>query len=187
MSYEISYRRKAIRLTPIQSGAADDVFFLLEEIGSNNCTEMDSRRRARSWQCSAAGRDYECLAEITRCAAACCSGSLIIRRPTTPEQYIRSWRRAMAEAMTLSDAAQAGFYLHLFTRISAEESTGTHKHTYEQLRDQTLVAQYDYTAPYSDRQAMGWRFDVDTPEQVALWLQTRRSGRSWQGVEVDGP
>lgn len=119
MSYEISYRRQAFRMPAAQAGNYDDVVFLVEEMGSNNCWEIGNRRRARSWQCTAAGSEWECLADITHCAAACCGGSLVLygRRRITPEAYIRAWRRGIAAAAPIEEAPRMGFHIALFARI----------------------------------------------------------------------
>lgn len=189
MSYEISYRRQALRMPAAQAGHYDDVVFLLEEMGSNNCWEIGNRRRARSWACVAAGAEYECLAAVTERAAACCGGSLVLygRRRTKPEQYIRAWRKTIAEAVSFEQAGREGFHLALFTRISQAEAVDGRKYAFDQLSRQTLVTPGQHADPITDNTAMEWRFDPAVPEQVKLWLDTRRSGRGWHSVDADGP
>jgi hypothetical protein len=189
MSYDISYRRQAFRLPSTQAGHYDDVVFLVEEAGSNNCIELNSRRRARSWECLAAGSSWECLAEATRCAAACCGGSLCLygHRDTSPETYIRAWRKAIAAAVAFSDAPRHGFHLTLFTRIPDTEAKDARKYAFEQLTSQTSIAPHRGTDAYRGGDYTEWRFDVTVPEQVKLWLETRPSGRGFKSVETYGP
>lgn len=189
MSYEISYRRRAFWMSPAQSGHYDQSFFLLEEMGSNNCWEIGNRRRARSWNCLAVGSHYECLAGAVEFASACCGGSLVLygRRHTEPEAYIRAWRKALAAAQTFDQAGREGFHLQLFTRMSEEEAANGRQYAFEQLTKQTLVRPGQHTALGADGPVMEWRFDLAVPEQVKLWLDTRRAGRGWHSVEVYGP
>ena len=189
MSYEISYRRQAFRMPAFQARHHDDVLFLLEEAGSNNCFEMGSRRRARSWECMAAGAEWECLAEVTRIAAACCSGSLCFypRRHTTPEMYIRAWRKAIAEAVPFADAGRIGFQMHLFTRISDTNAKDGRKHAFEELTAQTVIVPHRGTNEYQGGDYTEWRFNASLPEQVKLWLETRGSGRGFHSVDAYGP
>lgn len=189
MSYEISYRRQAFVMPATRAGHYEDLLFLLEECGSNNCWEIDNHRRARSWCCAAAGVEYECLAEITRVAADCCGGSLVLcgRRPTTPEAYIRAWRKEIAGAAPIQDAPRMGFSLGLFTRISDAEAETDRKYAFEQLRRQSAITPRGDTNSLSGRPYTEWRFDLRLPEQVKLWGETRTGGRGWHSVDVNGP
>ena len=189
MSYEISYRRRAFLLAAAQAGRHDDVFFLVEEAGSNNCYELDNRRRSRSWACHAAGAQWECLGEITRCAAACCGGSLCLygRHNTTPETYIRAWRKAIAAAVPLADAPRLGFFLQLFTRLPLEAGLEDRSYARERLAAQTLVPSHAGEDPFTHVKHLEWHFSTGVPEQAQLWLETRTGGRGWHSVAVMGP
>lgn len=189
MSYEISYQRQAFVLPAAQAGHHDDLFFLAEEAGSNNCYERSSRRRSRSWCCMAAGAMWECLSEITHCAAACCGGSLCLhgRRGTSPEQYIRAWRKALAAAMPLADASSHGFHLQLFTRIPDADAQDGRKRAFALLGGQTSIAPQRGTDPFNNQEYTEWRFTATVPEQVKLWLDTRSGGRGFRSVDVHGP
>ncbi len=189
MSYEISYRRQAFVMPATQAGHYDDLLFLIEETGSNNCWEFDNRRRARSWGCLSTGAAYECLAEATRLAAACCGGSLVLygRRPTTPEAYIRAWRKTIAEAIPIQDAPRMGFSIALFTRMSDPEAETERKYAFEQLSGQTAIKSRRAQNTISSQPYTEWRFDLHVPEQVKLWYETRTRGRGWYSVDVNGP
>ena len=189
MSYEISYRRQAFRMQAAQAGHYDDVVFLVEEMGSNNCWELGNRRRARSWACVAAGAEYECMAAVTERAAACCGGCLVLygRRRTQPEQYIRAWRTVIEKALPFEQARREGFHLTLFTRISEAGAVDGRKYAFDRLSTQTLVAPVQHTDPSTDSTSMEWRFDPAVPEQVKLWHETRAAGRGWHSVDADGP
>ena len=189
MSYEISYRRQAFVLPTHVTGHYDDLFFLLEEHGSNNCYELDNRRRSRSWCCTATGAKWQCLAEVTSVAAACCGGSLCLygQRGTSPENYIRAWRRALAAALPFMDANCHGFHLQLFTRIFDADIGESRKYAAERLDTQTLIAPRRDSDPFNNREFTEWRFDANVPEQVKLWLETKTSGGGFHSVEVYGP
>lgn len=189
MSYEISYRRQAFRMTAAQAGHYDDVVFLVEEMGSNNCWEIGNRRRARSWGCVATGAEYECLATVTERASACCGGSLVLygNRHTEPEQYIRAWRQTLKSALPFEDARRLGYSLQLFTRMTEEDAKNGRKYAFEQLSQQTLVPMGQHTDPYNQKTAMEWRFNALVPEQVKLWLETKVRSRAWYSVDANGP
>ena len=189
MSYEISYRRQAFRLSAAQTGHYDDLFFLVEECGSNNCYENGNRRRARSWACLAAGAEYECLAEATRCAASCCGGSLRLygRRHITPEAYIRAWRNAIAQARPFEEAVRMGFRMQLFSRISDADAKDGRKYAFERMSGQTLVQAHRGKDEFNGQEYTEWRFSAAVPEHVKLWLETRANGRGFHSVDADGP
>ena len=185
MSYEISYRRRAFRMSAAEAGDYEELLFLVEEAGSNNCWELGNRRRARDWGCAAVGHQWQCLAQITRTAAACCGGMLALygRRRSSPEGYIRAWRRAIREAEPFHQAPAAGFGLRLFARITEQEAGEGRKHAFDRLSGQTLVRpQRSVRAG-----AWEWRFDAAVPEQVKLWLDATDTNRAHYGVEVRGP
>jgi hypothetical protein len=187
MSYEISYRRQVFRIPAAQCGHYDDILFLVEEAGSNNCWEIGNRRRARSWQCTAAGAEWECLAEVTRIAAACCGGSLVLygRRRSSPEEYIRAWRRAIAGAGPFVEASSFGFGLRLFTRMTESEAANGRKYAFDCLSQQALVSRTQ--CERDGIEGWEWRFDAGVPEQVKLWRETRAGGPAWRSVDVWGP
>lgn len=189
MSYEISYRRQAFSMPAAQAGHYDDLVFLVEERGSNNCWEIGNRRRARSWDCVAVGAQWECLTDVTQMAAACCGGSLCLygRRGTTPEAYIRAWRQTIAAVVPFQDAPRLGFYLQLFTRITDLDAQADRKHAMEQLQAQTTLTARRGRDEFNDREYAEWRFSAQVPEQVKLWLETRARGRGWHSVDADGP
>jgi hypothetical protein len=187
MSYEISYRRRAFRMTAARAGHCKELLFLLEEGGSSNCWELGNRRRARDWHCATVGPAWQCLAHITRTAAACCGGMLVLhrRRPTTPEAYIRAWRRTVEKAESLENAPPAGFEVRLLTRITHAEAADGRKHTFERLLGQSLVEPARSAAAGDG--TWEWRFDPVDPEQVGLWLETTGAERAHCGVQIRGP
>ncbi len=189
MSYEISYRRQAFILPAAYSGHYDDTAFLIEEAGSSNCYEMDSNRRSRAWGCLAAGPVYSCLAAVTRTASDCCSGCLVLngRRGTTPEAYIKAWRKAIAEAAPLTRENLRGFNLELFIAISDREAENDRKYAFETLSKQSLVQARRKRDAYRDIELTEWRFDLWKPEEFQLWLENRPSNPGWKSVRATGP
>jgi len=189
MSYEISYRRKAFVLPAARAGYWEDIHFLLEEAGSNNCYEFDSNRRARSWECRAAGAPYQCMQEVVTTAAACCGGSLVLggRRGTTPEGYIRAWRTAVAEAETLNRENLRGYGIELYIAISDSEAEGDRRYAFETLSKlQEPAGQRRHNA-LRGTSVTEWRFDLWNPDHVRLWIDNRPGGRGWHSVRASGP
>jgi len=186
MSYEISYRRQAFILPAARAGYYDDICFLIEETGSNNCYEIDNTRRIRDWGCLAAGPVHDCLGAVTRTAASCCSGCLSLngRRDTTPESYIKEWRRALADAPELTRDNLRGFNLELYVVISAAETVGDRRYAFEALQAQTDVEPLDGHDPDTGRTE--WRFNLWDPEQVRLWLDVRLPNPGWKSVRATG-
>lgn len=183
MSYEISYRRQAFVMPAATFSHWDDLWLLAEQIGSNNCWELDNRRRARSWQCRAAGAQYEVMAQAVETAAACCGGSLVLagRRRCEPESYIRAWRRAVAEAADLSEARRLGFAVGLFVRI--DPGNAERRHAFETLAKQSMVE----PVKQENSEVLTWRFNPGDPDQVRLWAETRSRGPGFRCADIDGP
>ena len=181
MSYEISYRRQVFVMPAAEAGRWDDLLFMVEECGSNNCWEIGNRRRARDWYCLATGSESECMAEAARAAAACCGGSLTLsgRSRIRPEAYIRAWRKAVAEAEPARECARYGFSLGLTTRLRDGDSER------ENAR-KLLDRQSDIRPQRSEDGGTVWRFDIRNPEHVRLWMKTG-SGARGADVEVSGP
>jgi hypothetical protein len=189
MSYEISYRRQAFVIRKEQALYYDDLFFLLEETGSNNCWEIGNRRRARSWVCLAADSEWECMTEVTQCAASCCGGALHLygSRRTSPEQYIRAWRKAIANCAPFEDAQRLGYNMRLFVHISMSTDASERKYALERIMAQKVVPMVKCTDTYTGKEFMEWCFDAAAPEQLKIWLDTREGGRGFNSVEVTGP
>lgn len=189
MSYEISYRRQAFVLPAAKAGYWDDICFLLEEGGSNNCYECDSNRRSRNWECLAAGAQYHCMHEVVTTAAACCGGSLVLngRRGTKPEAYIRAWRNAISEALPLTSENLRGFGIELYVAIGDREAEGNRRYAFETLSKLGAPVPRRYHNALRDTDVTEWRFDLWNPEQVRLWLDNRPGGRGWHSVRANGP
>jgi len=64
MSYTIDYRQKAYFVNDDKYGDKD--YLVLHEIGSNNCTEINSRKRARDWEIMGFGWAYSIWHKIAQ-------------------------------------------------------------------------------------------------------------------------
>jgi len=189
MSYEISYRRKAFVLPGARANYWDDIYFLLEEAGSNNCYESGTNRRARSWECLTAGAQYHCLQAVVTTAAACCGGSLVLngRKGTQPEAYIRAWRQAMESAAPVSPENLRGYRIELYIAFSDAEARGDRRYAFETLGQQQLSAGQRRHNVLQGIEVTEWRFDLWNPAHVRLWIDNRPDGRGWHSVRASGP
>ncbi len=84
MSTSIDYQRKAFFEV---DKYGDRVITVLAEIGSSNCFESQTGRRARDWYVNFHGAQYSVYGRIANYAGAAAGGMLVIGRMGT-------WRRA---------------------------------------------------------------------------------------------
>lgn len=149
-------------------------------------------KRARNWCARAVGAEWEVIGEAARMSASCAGGMLRLTRHsnTTPEQFIRAYRRALASVLTLQEARDLGLRLTLRLRYPTAPSKDT---------DAGEVGRYDYDR--AELRAAGrvptgevhygtptevFAFDLANPADVALWLMHTRSP-AWYSADVDGP
>lgn len=107
MSHEIEYQRMAFVL-PRLDGDPDrweDRYYLFAEQGSSNCYEVSTGRRSRSWKFVDAGETWQVIRTICERAGETEGGMLTVgrNRRTKPENYIKLWRKTMADAYSASE------------------------------------------------------------------------------------
>ncbi len=95
---------------PLRHKDAQEQFVIVHEGGDNNLIDSETNRRSRSWYMGAYGREYEILKEACRWADGCCGGCVRFTgtRHTEPETFIRRYRNAMKNALTMQQAGEAG-------------------------------------------------------------------------------
>jgi len=135
MSYEIEYTRKAIKA---KNQHGDDVFLCWSTVASNN---VYPRRPSPMFMAN--GQRWEVISKICReIAPSCESGCWKPRnRRTTPEAYLRGWRKVLAEAETFEQFL-AGRYVSLELEMPkakliayrVTEPTATEKHSPKKYR-----------------------------------------------------
>jgi hypothetical protein len=182
MSTHIVDRIEAVRFPKEATGYYEDVYLVLELGGDNNV--RDSRnRRARSWGATCIGSEWEVIGKCCRFAAGCSGGMTKLRgRKTTPESYIRAYRKALANAADgLTGAAER--HLHVTGRIRFDRSDKNAAHL---LREAELAGKIarDETR-YGETRAV-IHFDLANPADLALWY-TCQHGNGWNNAEVGGP
>jgi hypothetical protein len=95
----------------------EDRYLLLELGGPNNLTEPHPQTgrevTSRDWAVVAYGQQWETMREAVRMAAECEGGMLRLsgNRDTQAEDYIKSARKALADALTPAQAAAHGVSL----------------------------------------------------------------------------
>lgn len=158
-------------------------FLIVAELGGdNNVRERDTGRRARDWCATAVGVDWGIIGEAAHIAASCAGGMLRLakRSNTTPEAYIRAYRRALARALTVEEARAAGMTIKLRLRLFDTDEDKYARERLDKAGHPSSRTDY-YKAP-----ATVYEFALADPAQVALW-QEHACGRKWHAAEIDGP
>lgn len=112
MGSTISIARKVV-VIPAKHWAGESILAGFELTAESNCfvaSGPHSGANARSWHCvKLAGQEYNLVAEVVKRASACCGGMLYMRghRDTQPEQYIKAWRKAIAEKQTMEECRRS--------------------------------------------------------------------------------
>ncbi len=108
MSYEIEYQRIVFVKDPeLPLDDWDNKLYAFVEQGSSNCYEADTNRRSRSWSLIVAGAPYQIVREICSRAGYTEGGSLTLRgRRTSPESYLKLWRKCIANAVPVTELRQ---------------------------------------------------------------------------------
>ena len=182
MSTHIVDRIEAIRFPKEAINHYEDVYIVVELGGDNNVRDRRNRR-ARSWGATCIGPDWDVIGDCCRFAAACSGGMTKLRgRRTTPESYIRTYRKALANAaIGLEGAAERGLHLTGRIRFDRKNKAATYhlseavkagKTPREELRFGEARAVVD--------------FDLADPTDLALWFKCRH-GVGWNNAEVSGP
>lgn len=138
-------------------------------------------------------------------------------RYATPEGYLKSWRIAFKNALPLlptqpewpaleegrpyrfdnpadkkawSDAGRANrmrFHVILFAHTPLETEDPGDRYRSELLMNQHEVVPLLDTHSDPAHHRRRWVFDINKPDQVALWLDARGGRTGWQSCEVRGP
>ena len=182
MSTHIVDRIEAIRFPAAAIDHYEDVYLVLELGGDNNVRDQRNRR-ARSWGATCIGPDWGVIGECCRFAAACSGGMTKLRgRRTTPEAYIRAYRKALANAADgLEGAARRRLHVTGRIRFDRKDRNAAY-HLQEAVkggktpRDETR---------YGEERAVA-DFDLRNPADLALWYKCQH-GVGWNNAEVSGP
>ena len=181
MSTHIVDRIEAIRFPKEAIDHYEDIFLVVELGGDNNV--RDNRgRRARSWGATCIGAEWEVVGDCCRFAAGCSGGMTKLRgRVTTPESYIRAYRKALAKADTIKGAAMWGLHVTGRIRFDRKDKSAAY-HLAEAERSGKTPR--DESRFGEDRAVI--EFDLTDPADLALWNRCRH-GVGWNNAEVCGP
>ena len=208
MSTHIQDALYAIRVSKEQAGNKySDVYILLAQGGDNNVISNQTGRRATDWYSVAISEDWGCLGRVTEMASACCGGCLkLYGRDTSPETYIRAWRKAIDAASPLVRASQAGFSLRAYARFpkAATEGQISKRPSEQSTPEDGVIDSSGHWVPYrrhhyeeiiqSGRiprdethwglQCVRFDFNLNQPEDFGLWYHW---GNGKPRLEVSGP
>lgn len=113
MSYDISYGRAVVCIPESDEqdkpyGYNKQILIPLEIVGCSNLYYYDSNKRVRHLTSfKPVPNEYEIMEHAVRCAIGTAGGSLKVNgRDTTPEGYIKGWRNALKNPVSLKWARQ---------------------------------------------------------------------------------
>lgn len=182
MSTHIVDRIEAIRFPKEAIDHYEDIFLVVELGGDNNV--RDNRgRRARSWGATCIGPEWQIIGECCRFAAGCSGGMTRLHgRQTTPESYIRAYRKALANATGLQGALVTRG-LHVAGRIRFDREDSRAIYHLKEAEKAGKVARYDNCCG-EGRDTID--FNLANPADLALWFRCHH-GVGWNNAEVSGP
>ena len=122
MSTHIVDRIEAIRFPKEAINHYEDIYVVVELGGDNNLRRSSDNRRAPLGR-TCIGSEWELIGKCCKFAAACSGGMTKLHgRVTKPENYIRAYRKALANAAVgVAGAAERGLYLTGRVRFNATE------------------------------------------------------------------
>ena len=147
MSSEIEYKRIVFVKDPsLDMRDFDNKLYAFVLRGASNVYDADTHRRSKAWQFYAAGWPYQIIQEVCSMAGCTEGGTLKVanNRWTTPENYIKLWRKYIAEARPISELQQ---------RLPI-------RHVRLYLRDNVDLSQYDQKALDALTANPEWHQDV---------------------------
>jgi hypothetical protein len=150
--------------------------------GDNNVTDMRGRR-ARSWGATCIGPEWGVIGDCCKFAAACSGGMTKLRgRKTTPEAYIRAYRKALENATGLNDAPLSRrLYLTGRIRFARNDKSAAY-FLKEAIRGGKTPKETDVWGEKMDVV----EFNLADSADLKLWNNCRH-GVGWNNCEISGP
>lgn len=184
MSSELIYRLEVVRLQA--DGLGSPGFIVAGLVGSSNCYETRTGRRARDWSIIAVGPHYQVVRTICHIAGDCEGGMVKYPggRSCKPETLIRAYRAAEANAADgFVEASRRGLAITLRRVFSAEAQANGQGYNYAALikagREPRVQTRYGQQEAIFD-------FDKAKPEDVALWRSHLDHKEPWNNGTVFG-
>lgn len=185
MSTHITDRIEAVKLAKESTGCVDDFYIVMELGGDTNVRSADTGRRARHWCVTAVGMEWHVIREATERAAACAGGCLKLagRGVTTPESYIRAYRKALASAaLGLQGAAARQLSVTGRLRFTDEDKRIYSGDRWRELNQRKAPRQTtEYGVEYTE-----FVLDLRDRDDVRLWVELQH-GPAWHNATVSGP
>lgn len=175
MSSDIIYHQVAVRIPVAHTGLQEDLFVLMQQIGSSNCYEIGRNgrngRRARAWTAVSFGTGKQILSDGIQTAGHTEGGMLKMGSATdyaTPERYIRKVRSLLSDAMS-TDVRNGFRYQGHPVRLSLA-----------------------YREPEVDGRRSKTHYELNHPPSFAeFWArylaENGHTKRAWNFFEVSGP
>ena len=180
MSYEIEHKKKVIVL---EGRYSESDYFAMHEMASNNV-----RPRTWSWCFMGFGWKYSVIQEVCRVAGFCEGGSIVCYgKWITPENYIKSWRRAIKNAVPFEEFIKHNnlrLFLATKDKIDIRKQKSWNKEKLKKLKRFKKEKN-----PYSDN-GIKYYIDVKTEEDIRDWsdlrgLLTHLQNLSYVHIEVN--
>jgi hypothetical protein len=181
MSVHIVDRIEAVRFPKEAIDHYEDIYLVVELGGDNNVRDQRGRR-ARSWGATCIGPEWQVIGDCCRFAAACSGGMTKLHgRVTTPESYIRAYRKALANATGLQEAATRGLSVTGRIRFDRSDKSAAY-HLKEAEKAGKTIRDIDF---WGEPRAVV-EFNLADAADLALWFKCQH-GVGWNNVEVRGP
>jgi len=164
------------------------VYLVAELGGDNNVTDCSTGRRARNWCASAIGEEWEVVGCAARSSASCAGGMLRLagRSETTPEAFIRAYRKALSLAFTMEQATHLGLGITLRIRLPMTPTEDQAVGVKYRRQDLAAAGRIGKAVDHYGTAGEVFSFDCNDPADVALWLKCLVKP-AWDSAEVDGP
>jgi len=182
MSTNIEFKRKVYRIPHNDKGFGEDNFFALQLFGENNVRDADTGAISKSWKLFNYGWEYSLIGEVCRWAGDTEGRMLTLGgRSTTPENYLRLWRKAIKEAGTWDT-----FLKDFSTREGCIEypkgkrTKGFGRRYMKEIQKDKAWKKSKYKL--YDEERIVWVIRVNTPKDLEKWLRAKGLGSYKRGV-----
>jgi hypothetical protein len=172
---------------PIATSIGEPTYLVVQLGGDNNLRDSITNHRAKSWYPTAIGAEWEVIGRAADLSSDCSGGMMrfVGQSRTTPEAFIRGYRTALKNALSLQEARQLGLYFYGTLRRNKpkdEDDERNLKYWLENLskvgKTPTEESQYGVTYLVAN-------FDLYDTASLAQW-QSCRNGIARESFRVSG-
>jgi len=167
-------------------GDDSDTTYLVAQLGGdNNLRHTETNHRVRSWYPTAIGKEWQVIGRAADLSSDCAGGSMRFtgRRDTTPESFIRAYRSALKDALTLDEARQLGIHFHGTQRRNKADTRAMGKHIKYWLENLAKVGKTPKEETRCGVTYLVADFNLYDPASLAQW-DTCHSGIASESFQV---